>query len=1343
MKRQWLKLIALFLAGIIFTSQLPLNIGIQPVIAQSPNSCANISQPLTPEEENWAKVAWQYFLNNYQPETGFTNSANNYPSGTLWDMGNYLMALNSARWLNLTTQEDFDQRLNKFLDSLGKLRLFEDSLPNKVYNTANGQLVDYGNNPIERGIGWSALDIGRILAAFHVIRICHPQYTDWLQTIVNRWAISRSIKDKMLYGATVLPDGKTMLVQEGRLGYEEYAARGYELWGFAAPVALSFEPFKMVEIYGVKVPVDTRDFQSTNANNYVVSESYILDGIEFGFLGQQMQEYATNVLEVQKRRYQATGQLTAVTEDNIDGSPYFLYNTIFANGVAWATITENNQPYPQLRTISTKAALGWSYIFPQNTYAQQLKTVVNSFISPDGGGFVAGQFEETKKNNGILTGNTNGLILELLYYQAKGNRPLIENAKVTASTGKPKGVTVMKEYPAPPQAEVTNPPSINNPQNTSINIPPISPVRETSFPQCYNLTRNLNIIERRYASSAWKYFETNYEPKTGLVSDRTDMKATNLWGMGNYLSALQTAFSLGIIDSNTFDTRIRQFLGTLKQISLFAGELPHRGYDIRTLTPVDYGMNPTEEGIGWSGLDVGRLLLSLHNIKACYPQYIQPIDNILLDWSYIRVVNNQRLHNAVVEKKDNKSFTRIYPADFLGYEELSARGFQLWGFSVDNSVDQNYQMMEVEGVKVPIARKDKNSNAQEQYTVSSPFLNYGLLLGLDSTMKPILANLFQAQENRYRNSNILNASDTSLIQSDPYVVTSSIVGKTKPWAVLTDNQFSNTKRITSTGVAFAFSALYPDNEYAKLLRQSVADLSNSNLGYSEGFYEESGDRVSGFSNNTNSLILQSLLYSVTQQPLLLNRFDFNSPWWKAIENQKSGNGLPTTSTPQIKFISQGSQNYWTSLNQKSPISSLPNLPNIEKPLPFNSLNNIEKPLLPQNTEKPSSVVTITPSSFTSEDKKSAMMAWKYFERNWHESTGLVNAVEYYTWTTLWDLGSSVLAIHSAYQLKIIPQSNFEMMMSKTLSTLDNLKLSTISNLPNKAYSTTNAQMRTLDNKFDPSGITGWSVLDLARLLVSLRVVYNHYPSYQAQIDRIIQKWQLNRLIKDGRLKGGIIQQGKVKLVQEGRLGYEQYAAQAFKLWGIIAENALNNPPIKPVEIEGIILQVDQRNLANSNASNYLTNDPFLLWGLEIGWQGEVIPPINKLLEVQERRYQRTKILTAVNEDSLDRSPYFLYYSIYANGEKWTAISSTGKSYPQYRTLSTKAAFAWNALKPEHPYPQKLHQAVNNLGDINKGYFAGKYENPSLGINKLLNINTNAIVLESLLYKIKQKPLIIN
>ncbi len=41
------------------------------------------------------------------------------------------------------------------------------------------------------------------------------------------------------------------------------------------------------------------------------------------------------------------------------------------------------------------------------------------------------------------------------------------------------------------------------------------------------------------------------------------------------------------------------------------------------------------------------------------------------------------------------------------------------------------------------------------------------------------------------------------------------------------------------------------------------------------------------------------------------------------------------------------------------------------------------------------------------DLPAAQQAWQYFVTNWNEATGLVNAVENYPWTTLWDQGSAI------------------------------------------------------------------------------------------------------------------------------------------------------------------------------------------------------------------------------------------------------------------------------------------------------------------------------------------------
>jgi Protein of unknown function (DUF3131) len=289
-------------------------------------------------------------------------------------------------------------------------------------------------------------------------------------------------------------------------------------------------------------------------------------------------------------------------------------------------------------------------------------------------------------------------------------------------------------------------------------------------------------------------------------------------------------------------------------------------------------------------------------------------------------------------------------------------------------------------------------------------------------------------------------------------------------------------------------------------------------------------------------------------------------------------------------------------------------------------------------------------------------------------------------------------------------------------------------LPNKAYDTETATMRRLDFRADPQGRSGWSALDMARLLMGLHILRTHYPDYRDRITKLVARWNLSQLEQDGWLMGGMATpDGKIQRVQEGRLGYEQYAAAILRLWGINAKNAQSHPPTRSITLDGIAVEVDQRHFSNSGASNYLTSDPYLMWGLELGLPSTVQPQVENLLKLQSQRFQRTGILTAVNEDALDREPYFLYYSIHVNGKDWQPVNSHGVN-SELRFLSTKAAFAWYALMPNHAYTQTLRQSVQSLADRGRGYFSGRYENRRHGINTAMNVNTNALILESLLYQ---------
>jgi hypothetical protein len=229
-----------------------------------------------------------------------------------------------------------------------------------------------------------------------------------------------------MYGTSV-NNGKESYNQEGRLGYENYAAYGLELWGLDVDKALDFKSnAAFVNLYGKGIPYDKRDYNNSEANNYVLSEPYILDGIETGFQALP-KPYADRILAAQEARYQATKQLTALTEDNLDRSPYFVYTTLFVNGEAWSTITDTRQKHNDLRFLSAKAAIGWHVLY-NTDYTRQLFDFVQTNLKSDKGWY-NGFYESLREPNKSLTANNNGVILESLLYKKIG-KPFTVWAKV-------------------------------------------------------------------------------------------------------------------------------------------------------------------------------------------------------------------------------------------------------------------------------------------------------------------------------------------------------------------------------------------------------------------------------------------------------------------------------------------------------------------------------------------------------------------------------------------------------------------------------------------------------------------------------------------------------------------------------------------------------------------------------------------------------------------------------------------------------------------------------------------------------------------------------------------------
>ena len=358
----------------------------------APDIPAPEPRPLTERELHRARIAWRYFERNVRAETGLADSMEQYPAATLWDAGSYLMALIAAERLGVISVADFDTRVTRALDSLSRLPLYDGEAPNKSYNTVTLAMNDDDQQPSARGIGWSAIDIGRFLVPCNILAWRYPRHTSAVRSVLSRWRWDRLVRDGVLQGAAIR-DGTTVYRQEGRLGYEEYGAKPFALAGMDVREAQRIDDFlRFVDVDGVQVATDTRRAEERGAPDSMASDAYILDGLEFGF-DRSSRELAWRVARAQEARFRKTGIPIAVGKDD---------DTL---------------------SLSTQAAIGWHALYG-TPYTQRLVERVAPLFDAEKGWY-SGLNQSTGKPNHAITANTNAIVLESLCYMQAG--PLLKS----------------------------------------------------------------------------------------------------------------------------------------------------------------------------------------------------------------------------------------------------------------------------------------------------------------------------------------------------------------------------------------------------------------------------------------------------------------------------------------------------------------------------------------------------------------------------------------------------------------------------------------------------------------------------------------------------------------------------------------------------------------------------------------------------------------------------------------------------------------------------------------------------------------------------------------------------
>ncbi|PSU35224.1 hypothetical protein C9I99_07835 [Photobacterium lutimaris] len=367
-------------------------------------------------EKLLAKKAYFYFEQNWNEETGLFNSVQSYHHSTMWDVASGIAAILSAEGLELISSEEADSRLQKTLATLQALPLYDNSLPNREYSTHSAQPSGKYSSTPSNGNGWSALDIGRLLIWLEITQRHKPAFKDSIRRILDHWKLEKAVSQGTLYGE--LKTSKTKHYrQEGRLGYLQYAAYGFDLAGFDVSTAYEQQDIEQILVDGIPLLVDQRNLP------YFTTDPYVLAGIEIGAKTQWWNQLDA-LYQLQKNKSSQQQSPWIFAEDAMSRSPWFSYNNIYIYGSAWLSIAPGGKPVENPQVFSNKVAFGLSVLFYDDDFSHQLadKVINNSLTHrsiPTGIYLNGGP-------NSAYNINTNSLILSALWYKKRNFVPLIK-----------------------------------------------------------------------------------------------------------------------------------------------------------------------------------------------------------------------------------------------------------------------------------------------------------------------------------------------------------------------------------------------------------------------------------------------------------------------------------------------------------------------------------------------------------------------------------------------------------------------------------------------------------------------------------------------------------------------------------------------------------------------------------------------------------------------------------------------------------------------------------------------------------------------------------------------------
>ena len=370
--------------------------------------------------------AWKYFRENTESSTGLVypnvliddNYTYKHPNAAIWDIASSLLGIVSAEKLGIISLKEAIHRITRILDFLQTCELYQGRYPNFSYDVTTTQMVKEGP-----GIAWD--DLARMLIALKIIKTHYPSLEDSCNSVVGRWVLAP------IEGLYQSNKNEEMLKEVKTSPYWDYMNASFGLWGYRNESASLWTSLKN-RMRGL--------FSRSRLDYYgklLIPESYLLEAIEIGQT-ESNKEILNLIHNLQKARYEDEGIITCPSEGDIDRDPWFVYCGLVASeegSAIWpvvGSIWEDVQGYPEYRFISSKAAIAWQ-VLKENDYTRFSYDLIRRKALNSRLGFYTGIYEESQKINNSLSVNTNGIILESLWFKKRGKKPLIYSEELGVS----------------------------------------------------------------------------------------------------------------------------------------------------------------------------------------------------------------------------------------------------------------------------------------------------------------------------------------------------------------------------------------------------------------------------------------------------------------------------------------------------------------------------------------------------------------------------------------------------------------------------------------------------------------------------------------------------------------------------------------------------------------------------------------------------------------------------------------------------------------------------------------------------------------------------------------------